>query len=51
MSWVNSGCTFVWIFSVGRGICAFIRTGLNQGFFVDAVSSSSSIRYTPSLAS
>src|ERR1041385_8886039 len=27
--------THVWIFAVGRGSAAFIRTGLNQGFILD----------------
>jgi len=35
MSWWNSQCTHIWIFSVGRGNAAFLRTGLNQGFILD----------------
>lgn len=39
MGWADSFSTYVWIFSVGRGIAAFVRTGLNQGFIIDAGSS------------
>jgi hypothetical protein len=39
MGWADSLSTHVWIFSVGRGIAAFVRTGLNQGFIIDAGSS------------
>jgi hypothetical protein len=35
MAWEYSLATHVWIFSVGRGNAAFIRTGLNQGFILD----------------
>jgi hypothetical protein len=35
MHWSNSLATHIWIFSVGRGNAAFIRSGLNQGFIVD----------------
>src|SRR5260370_5065329 len=35
MSWQESLATHIWIFSVGRGNDAFIRTGLNQGFILD----------------
>lgn len=35
MSWEYSLATHIWIFSVGRGSSAFIRTGLNQGFIID----------------
>ncbi len=35
MSWNNSLCTQIWIFSVGRGNAAFVRTGLNQGIIID----------------
>lgn len=35
MAWHTSQCTHVWIFSVGRGNAAFVRTGLNQGFVID----------------
>ena len=35
MSWSTSLSSHVWIFSVGRGCAAFIRSGLNQGFLVD----------------
>ena len=31
----DSLSTHIWIFSVGRGNAAFIRTGLNQGFILD----------------
>ena len=39
MAWENSLDTHIWIFSVGRGIAAFVRTGLNHGFIVDMASS------------
>jgi len=35
MSWHTSSCTQIWVFSVGRGTAAFVRTGLNQGFIID----------------
>lgn len=35
MAWQDSLATHIWIFSVGRGNAAFIRTGLNQGFILD----------------
>lgn len=35
MAWFDSLSTQIWIFSVGRGNAAFIRTGLNQGFILD----------------
>ena len=35
MAWQDSLATHLWIFSVGRGNAAFIRTGLNQGFILD----------------
>jgi len=35
MSWEYSFDTHIWIFAVGRGNAAFIRTGLNQGFILD----------------
>jgi beta-lactamase superfamily II metal-dependent hydrolase len=35
MAWQDSLATQIWIFSVGRGNAAFIRTGLNQGFILD----------------
>lgn len=35
MAWKHSSQSFVWIFPVGRGNAAFVRTGLNQGFIVD----------------
>lgn len=35
MAWQDSLGTHIWIFSVGRGNAAFIRTGLNQGFILD----------------
>lgn len=35
MGWSESLCTHVWIFSVGRGNAAFVRSGLNQGFLLD----------------
>ena len=35
MGWSSSLTTHVWIFSVGRGNAAFVRSGLNQGFIVD----------------
>ena len=33
--WWKSLSTHVWIFAVGRGNAAFVRTGLNQGFLLD----------------
>lgn len=35
MTWKDSLSTHIWIFNVGRGNSTFIRTGLNQGFFID----------------
>jgi beta-lactamase superfamily II metal-dependent hydrolase len=35
MHWSDSLSTCIWIFSVGRGNAAFVRTGLNHGFIVD----------------
>lgn len=35
MAWENSLETHIWIFSVGRGSAAFVRTGLNHGFIID----------------
>ncbi len=35
MDWSYKNSTQIWIFSVGRGNAAFIRTGLNQGFILD----------------
>lgn len=35
MAWRGSFATHIWIFAVGRGNAAFIRTGLNQGFVLD----------------
>jgi hypothetical protein len=35
MDWNFKNSTQIWIFSVGRGNAAFIRTGLNQGFVLD----------------
>jgi hypothetical protein len=35
MRWDYSLDTHIWIFAVGRGNAAFIRTGLNQGFILD----------------
>lgn len=35
MTWDYSLATHIWIFSVGRGNAAFVRTGLNQGFILD----------------
>src|SRR5579884_1347334 len=35
MSWEFSLASHIWIFSVGRGNAAFVRTGLNQGFILD----------------
>lgn len=39
-SWDNTLFCYIWIFNVERGICAFIRTPLNQGILVDCGSSS-----------
>jgi len=35
VDWNYKNSTQIWIFSVGRGNAAFIRTGLNQGFILD----------------
>jgi hypothetical protein len=35
MPWNTSEDAFIWIFNVGRGSAAFIRTPLNQGIIVD----------------
>ena len=35
MAWQDSLATHIWIFSVGRGNAAFIRTALNHGFILD----------------
>jgi hypothetical protein len=35
MPWKYSNSSFIWIFPVGRGNCAFLRTGLNHGFILD----------------
>lgn len=35
MAWENSAETHIWIFSIGRGSAAFVRTGLNHGFIID----------------
>lgn len=35
MRWDYSLDTHIWIFAVGRGNAAFIRTGLNHGFILD----------------
>ncbi len=35
MHWSNSLSSHFWIFNVGRGNAAFVRSGLNQGFIVD----------------
>jgi len=39
MAWQYSFESHIWIFSVGRGIAAFVRTGLNYGIIVDMASS------------
>src|SRR5438128_301493 len=35
MAWQDSLETHIWIFSIGRGSAAFVRTGLNHGFIID----------------
>jgi hypothetical protein len=35
MAWQDSFDTHVWIFSIGRGNAAFVRSGLNHGFIID----------------
>jgi glyoxylase-like metal-dependent hydrolase (beta-lactamase superfamily II) len=35
MAWKTPGNSFAWIFPVGRGSCAFLRTRLNHGFILD----------------
>lgn len=37
--WVSSQKSHIWIFNVGRGLCIFIRTALNQGILYDFGSS------------
>lgn len=34
-SWVLSHRSHIWVFNVGRGLCIFIRTALNQGIMYD----------------
>lgn len=38
-AWVSSQKSHIWIFNVGRGLCIFIRTALNQGIIYDFGSS------------
>lgn len=38
-AWKDSLFTFIWLFSIGRGISVFIRTGLNQAMIYDVGSS------------
>ena len=38
-SWVSSQKSHIWVFNVGRGLCIFIRTALNQGIMYDFGSS------------
>jgi beta-lactamase superfamily II metal-dependent hydrolase len=38
-SWKDTLSTFVWVFDIGRGLCIFIRTALNQGIIYDFGSS------------
>jgi beta-lactamase superfamily II metal-dependent hydrolase len=38
-SWSLSLKSHIWVFNVGRGLCIFIRTGLNQGIMYDFGSS------------
>ncbi|QEG32133.1 hypothetical protein GobsT_69840 [Gemmata obscuriglobus] len=35
MPWTYPNSSFIWVFPVGRGNCAFLRTGLNHGFILD----------------
>src|SRR5215831_18159236 len=35
MPWETSFDTHIWVFSVGRGNTAFIRTGMNHGLIID----------------
>lgn len=35
MGWQESLLTYVWVFGVGRGNAAFVRSALNQGFIAD----------------
>lgn len=35
MGWETSNDMFIWIFNVGRGSAAFVRTPLNQGIILD----------------
>lgn len=39
MPWSEPLSSYIWIFNVGRGSCAFIRTPLNQGILIDCGSS------------
>lgn len=38
-SWISSQKSHIWIFNIGRGLCIFIRTALNQGILYDFGSS------------
>jgi hypothetical protein len=38
MAWEDSFDTHIWLFSIGRGNAAFLRTGLNHGFVIDMAS-------------
>jgi hypothetical protein len=38
-NWYKTLFCYIWVFNVGRGLCAFIRTPLNQGILVDCGSS------------
>lgn len=44
-SWVSSQKSHIWVFNVGRGLCIFVRTPLNQGIMYDFGSSED---FTPS---
>lgn len=35
MAWKYTQSSFIWLFPVGRGNCAFLRTGLNHGVVLD----------------
>jgi hypothetical protein len=47
MGWENSNSSFIYIFSVGRGNAAFIRTPLNQAFIIDMAAEGGTDGFSP----
>ncbi len=35
MAWWKAAATHLWVFAVGRGNAAFVRSALNHGFLID----------------